>query len=165
MSPCTYGVSSHLVVKIKGMALKRITKELADITKNPPTEISAGPKGEDMFKWQGMIMGPKGTPYEGGVFFLNIEFPQEYPFKPPKVKFTQPVYHPNINKEGGICLDILKDNWSPALTVPKVLLSISSLLTEPNPSDPLSPEVAQMYTQNRTKFNETAKAWTKKYAM
>lgn len=147
------------------MALKRITKELSDITKNPPPEVSAGPAGDDMFKWRGVILGPKGSPYEGGVFFLEINIPQEYPFKPPHVKFTKPVYHPNVNRDGGICLDILKDNWSPALTILKVLLSISSLLTDPNASDPLSPDVAQEYIKNRAKFNATAKEWTRKYAM
>jgi len=78
-------------------------------------------------------MGPEGSPYAGGVFFLKIQFPQDYPFKPPKVTFRTRIYHCNINSQGAICLDILKDNWSPALTTSKVLLSICSLLTDPNP--------------------------------
>jgi ubiquitin-conjugating enzyme E2 D/E len=88
-------------------------------------------------------MGPEDSPYSGGVFFLNIYFPTDYPFKPPKITFATRIYHPNINSNGGICLDILKDQWSPALTISKgifliiVLLSISSLLTDPNPDDPL----------------------------
>ncbi len=92
-----------------------------------------------MFKWQGTIVGPEGTPYEGGVFYLNIQFPIDYPFRPPKINFVTKVYHPNINLDGSICLDILKDQWSPALTISKVLLSISSLLTDPNPESPLIP--------------------------
>lgn len=78
-------------------------------------------------------LSPGFSPYSGGVFFLNIHFPSDYPFKPPKVNFTTKIYHPNINSQGAICLDILKDQWSPALTISKVLLSISSLLTDPNP--------------------------------
>ena len=122
--------------------LKRITKELADLIRDPPTNCSAGPStaknGEpDMLKWSATIMGPSGSPYQGGIFFLEIQFPSEYPFKPPHVKFMTKIYHCNINSQGGICLDILKDNWSPALTIAKVLLSISSLLTDPNPADPL----------------------------
>ena len=87
-------------------------------------------------------MGPEDSAYTGGVFFLNIHFPTDYPFKPPKVQFVTKIYHPNINSNGSICLDILKDQWSPALTISKVLLSISSLLTDANPDDPLVPDIA-----------------------
>ena len=104
----------------------------------------AGLVAEDMFHWQATIMGPGESPYQGGVFFLNIHFPTDYPFKPPKLTFTTRIYHPNINSNGSICLDILKDQWSPALTISKVLLSISSLLTDANPDDPLVPEIANI---------------------
>jgi ubiquitin-conjugating enzyme E2 D/E len=96
-----------------------------------------------------MITGPSDTPYQGGVFYLKIHFPADYPFKPPKCQFTTKIYHCNINKNGSICLDILKDQWSPALTISKVLLSITSLLNEPNPSDPLVPDIATAYNNNR----------------
>mmetsp|Transcript_12246 Transcript_12246/g.19900 ORF Transcript_12246/g.19900 Transcript_12246/m.19900 type:complete len:148 (+) Transcript_12246:89-532(+) len=147
------------------MALKRINKELADLGKDPPANCSAGPVDDDLFHWQATLMGPQDSPYDGGVFFLDIHFPADYPFKPPKVHFTTRIYHPNINTNGGICLDILKDQWSPALTTSKVLLSICSLLTDPNPDDPLVPEIANLYKNDRTKFNDTAKEFTKKYAM
>mmetsp|Transcript_14548 Transcript_14548/g.47413 ORF Transcript_14548/g.47413 Transcript_14548/m.47413 type:complete len:111 (+) Transcript_14548:393-725(+) len=110
-------------------------------------------------------MGPDESPYSGGVFFLNIHFPADYPFKPPKVSFTTRIYHCNINANGGICLDILKDQWSPALTISKVLLSICSLLTDPNPDDPLVPEIAQILRTDKPKHDETAREWTHKYAM
>ena len=109
-------------------------------------------------------MGPNDSPYEGGVFFLSIRFPADYPFKPPKVKFVTRIYHPNINANGGICLDILKEQWSPALTISKVLLSICSLLTDPNPDDPLVPEIARLYKSKRKQYEKTAKEWTRKYA-
>ena len=109
-------------------------------------------------------MGPDDSPYTGGVFFLNIHFPPDYPFKPPKVTFTTKIYHPNINSNDSICLDILKDPWSPALTISKVLLSISSLLTDPNPDDPLVPEIANLYKNDMAKYVEVAKEWTSKYA-
>jgi len=145
--------------------LKRINKEYRDLQKDPPANTSAGPVNEsDMFNWKATIMGPEDSPYAGGLFFLNIHFPTDYPFKPPKVQFTTKIFHPNINSNGGICLDILKDQWSPALTISKVLLSICSLLTDPNPDDPLVPEIAQMYKKDRKKFDETAKQWTRKYA-
>ena len=146
------------------MAMKRIKKELDEIEKDPPSNCSAGPDGSDMFHWKATIMAPNDSPYAGGLFFLDITFPLDYPFRPPKVNFITRIYHPNINSNGVICLDILKDQWSPALTISKVLISISSLLTDANPSDPLVPEIAQLYTSNRKKYEDTAREWTKKYA-
>jgi len=147
------------------MALKRIQRELQELGRDPPANCSAGPVGDDLFHWQATIMGPEDSPYTGGVFFLDIHFPADYPFKPPKVSFTTRIYHCNINSNGGICLDILKDQWSPALTISKVLLSICSLLTDPNPDDPLVPEIAQLLKNNTTQHNATAREWTAKYAM
>ena len=109
-------------------------------------------------------MGPSDSPYAQGLFFLSIHFPPDYPLKPPKVSFSTRIYHPNINASGSICLDILKDKWSPALTIPKVLLSICSLLDDPNPDDPLVLEIANLYKENRPKFEATAREWTRKYA-
>ncbi|KAF7503004.1 hypothetical protein GJ744_004738 [Endocarpon pusillum] len=146
------------------MALKRINKELTDLGRDPPSSCSAGPQGEDLFHWQATIMGPGDSPFQGGLFFLAIHFPTDYPFKPPKVNFTTRIYHPNINSNGSICLDILRDQWSPALTISKVLLSICSMLTDPNPDDPLVPEIAHVYKTNRSKYEETAREWTRKYA-
>jgi ubiquitin-conjugating enzyme E2 D/E len=146
------------------MALRRIQKELEDIRKDPPAGCSAGPVNEDLFAWEGVIFGPSDSPYAGGVFKLSIRFPTEYPFKQPHIQFNTKIYHPNINSAGGICLDILKSQWSPALTISKVLLSILSLLTDPNPNDPLVPEIANQYKANRELYNEVATQWTMLYA-
>jgi ubiquitin-protein ligase len=93
-------------------AQKRIQKEWKDLSKDQPANCSAGPKNSsDLFNWVATIMGPSKTPYENGVFNLEIQFPPDYPFKPPKMRFVTKVYHCNVNSSGGICLDILKDNW------------------------------------------------------
>tara|TARA_B110000093_G_C12618375_1_gene265043 strand:- start:193 stop:531 length:339 start_codon:yes stop_codon:yes gene_type:complete len=110
-------------------------------------------------------MGPTDTPYYGGIFYMNITFPNNYPFKPPKVSFVTKIYHPNINSSGGICLDILKENWSPALTISKVLISICSLLDDPNPDDPLVPDIARQFKDNFEAYKITAMDWTQCYAM
>lgn len=146
------------------MAGKRLNKELKDITNDPPAGCMASQKGDDIFHWQGSIVGPDGSPYEGGIFLLDLKFPADYPFKPPKVQFVTKIYHCNVNKDGQICLDILKEQWSPALNVSKVLLSISSLMHACNPSDPLVPEIAEAYNKNRVQHDETARQWTNQYA-
>mmetsp|Transcript_8689 Transcript_8689/g.22481 ORF Transcript_8689/g.22481 Transcript_8689/m.22481 type:complete len:153 (-) Transcript_8689:136-594(-) len=147
-----------------GGGVKRIQKELRAIQKEPLPNCSAAPVGDDLCHWKGYIDGPAASPYEGGRFEVVIRFPADYPFKPPKVAFSTKIYHPNIASNGGICLDILSKAWSPALTISKVLLSICSLLTDPNTGDPLVPEIAQVYDKNRKKFEKTAREWTAKYA-
>jgi ubiquitin-conjugating enzyme E2 D/E len=146
------------------MALKRLQKEVTEIQKDTPVNCSAGPNNNDLFNWEATIIGPTETPYEGGIFKLKILFPADYPFKPPKITFETRIYHPNINANGGICLDILKDQWSPALNITKVLLSICSLLDEPNPDDPLMPEIAQLFKTNKAEFTRLAREHTIKHA-
>ncbi|KAK8764388.1 hypothetical protein V5799_033004 [Amblyomma americanum] len=146
---------------------RRIARELNEMLTDPPPNCSAGPVDPaDLYKWQATIAGPEESPFEGGLFKLSIRFPEEYPLKPPVVKFLTRIYHPNISSPAGIvCLDILKSQWSPALSIGKVLLCISVLMCEPNPDDPLMPSVAQVYKSNRPLYNATAKEWTKAYAM
>ena len=149
------------------MALRRITKELKDLENDPPANCSAGPTGDDIFKWRATIMGPPDSPYDGGVFFLEINFPQDYPFKPPKVKFETKIYHCNVTEKGGICLDVLKDNWSPALTISKILLAVCSLMMDPNPYDPKTDrqrDMGKLYVNNRKEYDKIAAEWTRKYA-
>ena len=146
-------------------SLKRIKKELEEIKSEPPTNCSAGPICEDnLFDWQASIIGPSKSPYAGGYFKLSITFSDKYPFKPPRIKFITRIFHPNINSRGSICLDILNTNWSPALTITKVLLSISSLLTDPNPNDPLSKEAADLYLKSKEQYNLRAREYTLRFA-
>lgn len=146
------------------MASKRIQNELKDLQKDPPSSCSAGPIDSNIYKWEAVLFGPDDSPYAGGVFKVSIEFPEDYPFRPPHLVFLTKVYHPNISASGAICLDILKDKWSPALSISKVLLSIESLLTDPNPNDPLVPDIANLYIKDRAAYNERATLWTETYA-
>ena len=143
------------------MSVKRLNKELKEIQNEKIFETQI--IDDDIFNWESIIIGPEKTPYENGVFKLSIHFTEQYPFKPPKVKFLTKIYHPNINKYGSICLDILNKNWSPALTISKLLLSISSLLSDPNPDDPLDVSAADLYLSNREEFNKTARDYIIKY--
>jgi len=144
---------------------RRLNKEYKDFQKDPPSNCSAGPNNDNIYKWKAFINGPKDSPYEGGLFELEMTFTNRYPFKPPKVVFITKIYHMNINGSGQICLDILKDNWSPALTISKLLLSICSLLTDPNPDDPLVPEIANLYKRDKTLYMATAREYTQTWTI
>lgn len=156
---------------------RRLQKELRDIQSEPcPFSLGLFSNDSKLTSWVALITGPVGSPYEGGYFYLDLQIPagtspsllaltsSAYPFQAPKVKFLTKIHHPNINSNGNISLDILSSNWSPALTLSKVVLSVSSLLEDPNPDDPLDPNVAREYKNNRELFNETCKLQVQKYA-
>jgi ubiquitin-conjugating enzyme E2 D len=144
--------------------MKRLKAEIKDLEENPVSNCSASPIDDNMTHWKATIFGPENTPYENGIFKLDIQFQADHPFRPPKITFITPIYHCNINKSGSICLDILKDQWSPALTISKVLLSLCSLLSEPNPDDPLEPEIAKLLKNNKKEHDSLAKEYTLQYA-
>ena len=143
----------------------RLESEILEMKTDPPANCSAGPSdSDDIGIWSGHISGPLGTPYEGGFFKLAIRFPASYPFVPPSVRFITRIYHCNISPSGDICLDVLKENWSPALTISKLLLSICSLLSEPNPSDPLVPEIADQLRSDKVHHDNLARQYTASFA-
>ena len=119
---------------------------------------------DDLYSGYALITGPVSTPYEDGVYVINLQFPTDYPFKPPKVRFNTPIYHPNINSNGGISVDILHDQWSPALTYHKVLSELVELMKYPNPDDPLVPDIAREYKCNRVQYWAKAEEMKRKYA-
>ena len=148
------------------MALRRILRELQDISRDPPLDIAAGPEGQDMFHWSGTIMGPQDTPYENGIFYLDITFPPDYPFKHPNVIFKTRIYHPNITPRGVICTEMLCCEWKPEITIKKVLIHIRSLMIEPDISGSHYPviEILQLYKTDRAAYDKTAREWTQRYA-
>merc|ERR1712170_342215 len=126
--------------------------------------ISAVPDEQNALYFHVVVAGPESSPYQGGIFKLELFLPEDYPMCPPKVRFLTKIYHPNIDKLGRICLDILKTKWSPALQIRTVLLSIQALLSAPNPDDPLANDVAEQWKKNESTAIETARAWTRLYA-
>ncbi|KAG8995658.1 hypothetical protein FRB94_008883 [Tulasnella sp. JGI-2019a] len=144
--------------------MKRIQREIRDTAKEDLGDIKLAPSDASIFNWTAAVPGPEGSVYEGGVFKLSITLPADYPFSAPRVTFDTRIYHMNISSAGAICIDVLKSQWSPALSLFKVMLSLSSLLTDPNPSDPLVPGIASEYTKNRAQHDATAREWTRLYA-
>ncbi|OIW11123.1 hypothetical protein TanjilG_22930 [Lupinus angustifolius] len=126
--------------------LRRLQSELMALMMSGDSGISAFPEEDNIFCWKGTIEGSKDTVFEGNEYKLSLSFPNDYPFKPPKVKFETTCFHPNVDMQGNICLDILQDKWSSAYDVRTILLSIQSLLGEPNISSPLNPQAAQLWS-------------------
>jgi len=143
---------------------KRIIKETERLVNEPVQGISATPHDDNLRYFDVTIDGPSQSPYEGGVFKLELFLPDDYPMTPPKVRFLTKIYHPNIDRLGRICLDVLKSNWSPALQIRTILLSIQALLGAPNPDDPLANDVAQAWKEDEKQAVKTAQEWTQQHA-
>merc|ERR1711939_226550 len=142
----------------------RIVKETQRLISQPAPGISATPHQDNLSYFDVIIAGPSQSPYEGGIFKLELFLTEDYPMSPPKVRFLTRIYHPNIDRLGRICLDILKDKWSPALQIRTVLLSIQALLSAPNPDDPLANECAQPYKENEKDAVRVSREWTSQFA-
>ncbi len=120
---------------------------------DPPQGVTGAPSDDDIMLWSAVIFGPDETPWEGGTFKLELQFSEDYPNKPPTVKFLTKLFHPNVYANGAICLDILQNQWSPIYDIAAILTSIQSLLTDPNPNSPANVEAAKLYTENRREYD------------
>ncbi|XP_075985278.1 ubiquitin-conjugating enzyme E2 T-like [Anticarsia gemmatalis] len=147
----------------------RLAREIKNFETKPPWGIVCHPREDNIFdELEFTVQGPKGSPYENGSFKLSVTIPEKYPFEPPLVKFITPVYHPNIDKGGRICMDMLKmpprGAWLPTITLETLLVSIQTLLGNPNPDDPLMMDLANEYKYNKESYLVNAKKHTEMYA-
>ncbi|CAI4035500.1 hypothetical protein SMKI_13G1500 [Saccharomyces mikatae IFO 1815] len=152
-------------------AQKRLLKELQQLIKDSPPGIVAGPKSENnIFVWDCLIQGPPDTPYADGVFNAKLEFPKDYPLSPPKLTFTPSILHPNIYPNGEVCISILhspgddpnmyelaEERWSPVQSVEKILLSVMSMLSEPNIESGANIDACILWRDNRPEFEKQVK--------
>jgi len=138
---------------------------LKEIERDTASGVTVRIKDNSLQKLIGFVPGPKDTPYEGGIYQVDIDLGDQYPFVPPKMRFVTKVWHPNISSQSGaICLDILKDQWSPALTLKTALLSLQALLSSPQPDDPQDAVVAKQYLTDFKTYQSTARYWTDAFA-
>lgn len=160
--------SSKMPPKTKrtSTAVKRLMTEYRQLIRDPPEGISAGPISEDNFlEWECLISGPSDTCYEGGVFPATLTFPADYPLNPPKMKFVPPIFHPNVYSNGEVCISILHapgddpnqyetaaERWSPIQSVEKILLSVMSMLAEPNPESGANIDASKMWRDDQAAF-------------
>nr|XP_043874868.1 ubiquitin-conjugating enzyme E2 G2 [Solea senegalensis] len=159
-----------------GTALKRLMAEYKQLTLNPPEGIVAGPANEEnFFEWEALIMGPQDTCFEGGVFPAVLSFPSDYPLSPPKMRFTCDMFHPNIYPDGRVCISILHapgddpmgyessaERWSPVQSVEKILLSVVSMLAEPNDESGANVDASKMWREDREQFYKLAQKIVRK---
>ncbi|EMF12183.1 ubiquitin conjugating enzyme [Sphaerulina musiva SO2202] len=151
------------------VASKRLFQEYKSLTIDPPEGITAGPINEDdLFVWEAIIQGPEGTPFEGGVFPAELRFPKDYPLMPPTMRFLGGgIWHPNVYPNGVVCISILhapgddpnhyehaSERWSPIQSVEKILISVMSMIAEPNDESPANIDAAKMWREQREEFEK-----------
>jgi len=146
----------------------RLKREIEMLLSEPPPGICVWVVEENTSQLQAEIQGPPDTPYEKGIFLLDLQIPSRYPFEPPKVRFVTPIYHPNIDSGGRICLDTLKmqpnGSWTPSINLSTLLTTIRVLMGQPNPDDGLMPDITDLYRKDQRNFELLAKEHTQKHA-
>ncbi|CAL5867509.1 uncharacterized protein PFLUO_LOCUS1728 [Penicillium psychrofluorescens] len=147
---------------------KRIAKELGELVQSPPDGITVELADEsNLYDWKVHMEGPEGSPFEKGRFLIKLTLPTGYPFKPPSVSFATKIYHPNVTNDdkGSMCLGMLRpDEWKPSSKISAVLEFARQLLAEPMPDDAVEGRIAEQYKNDRKRYEEIARDWTRKHA-
>lgn len=131
----------------------RLTRELAKL-KDEKVEGVEILNTDNIRLWEAIIFGPQNTPFENGKFHMQLKFDDDYPVKPPSVQFVTKIFHPNVYRDGKICVDILQGEWSPAQNIRTILISIRSLLMDPNPNSPANRDAAMLLKNNPDEYNQ-----------
>ncbi|XP_059476252.1 uncharacterized protein LOC132197166 [Neocloeon triangulifer] len=143
----------------------RLRTEIKSMRQDPQEGIQAIPLDRGCCHWIASILGPQGSPYSGGIFYLYLQIPYSYPMHPPLVRFVTKIFHPNVSRHGDVGIDLIHHNWSLAMTVVKVLISVQSLLTDPFCQVCMEPKIGDLYLNDKKSFELMARNWTWKYAM
>ena len=146
------------------VAKKRLQNDYKRLMQEKEFYVYAKPKENNILQWEAVIIGPRDTAWEGATLMLQLDFTEEYPNKPPQVKFLSEMFHPNVDADGRICLDILTNQWTPIYDVHAVLLSIQSLLSDPNPNSPANVEASKLFSESKEQyckkvFDYVVKSW------
>jgi ubiquitin-conjugating enzyme E2 A len=141
--------------------IKRLQKELASIKKEPIEGFELT-ESENITHWKGILYGPKDSPYENGKFKIQFVFNNDYPMKAPSIKFLDFIFHPNIYRDGKICVDILQAEWSPIQSVRTIIHSLRSLFMDPNPKSPANRDAAELYIKDINAYNAKVKEYIQK---
>lgn len=143
----------------------RLESEFQELDAHPIDRCFAGPVDGDMLHWQATVMGPENSPYQDGMFNIRIDFPCDYPFQPPCMRFVTKIYHCNVGRDGTIGANILYQVWTPSMTVAEMLKAVVSMLREPNAMEPLDQDIAQEFHSSPQKHDRTAREWTRLYSL
>uniref|UniRef100_A0AC34RQ70 UBC core domain-containing protein n=1 Tax=Panagrolaimus sp. JU765 TaxID=591449 RepID=A0AC34RQ70_9BILA len=152
--------------QMKIIGTKRIVREMEEIKANPPIFVEGLDTEPDNIRKWFIIIKPRINPYKHGAFKIKLDLHPEYPFKPPRIQFLTPIYHPNVDKQGNLCLSVIQmDNWKITTSIEAVLSSLMTLIEKPEPERALRMNLAEMYIQQHDNFLKTAALKAKKHGI
>mmetsp|Transcript_59053 Transcript_59053/g.86583 ORF Transcript_59053/g.86583 Transcript_59053/m.86583 type:complete len:207 (+) Transcript_59053:88-708(+) len=150
---------------IPSSVLNRLIKEVKEYTKAPVSDIKLQINEENFTDLRADISGPAETPFEGGCFRMKLVFGPDFPAAPPKGFFITPIFHPNVAKNGEICVNTLKKDWKAECKLSHILMVVRCLLIEPNPESALNEEAGRMFMEDYQSYAQRARLLTSIHAL